>query len=51
MRPPLPAGLISPDDLELVRLTDDVAEVAREMRAFVDENGGRRGRDVHDSGT
>jgi hypothetical protein len=25
-----------------VRVTDDVAEVAREMRLFVDANGGRR---------
>ncbi len=47
----LPAGLISSEDLEIVRLTDDVAEVAREMRAFVDENGGRRGPGPRDAGT
>ena len=38
----LAAGMITEDDLDLVRVTDDVAEVARQMRAFVDANGGRR---------
>jgi uncharacterized protein (TIGR00730 family) len=38
----LPAGMLGEADLALVRLTDDVAEVAREMRAFVDANGGRQ---------
>ena len=47
----LPAGLVGPEDLELVRLTDDVAEVAREMRAFVDENGSRHGPGPFGSGT
>jgi hypothetical protein len=41
----LPARMISEDDLDLVHVTDDVAEVAREMRAFVDASGGRHGRD------
>jgi uncharacterized protein (TIGR00730 family) len=38
----LPAGMVTEDDLALVRVSDDVAEVAREMRAFVNANGGRR---------
>ncbi len=37
----LPAGMVTEDDLALVRLTDDVAEVAREMRAWVDHDGDR----------
>jgi len=40
----LPGGMITEEDLALVRVTDDVAEVAREMRAFVDASGGRRDR-------
>ena len=40
----LPPAMITDDDLALVRVTDDVAEVAREMRAFVDAKGGRRAR-------
>jgi uncharacterized protein (TIGR00730 family) len=46
----LPAGMVSEDDLALVRVTDDVAEVAREMRAWVDHGGGRDQR-RRDSGT
>ena len=38
----MPAGMITEDELAIVRLSDDVAEVAREMRAFVDANGGWR---------
>jgi hypothetical protein len=40
----VPAGMIREEDLEIVRVSDDVAEVAREMRAFVDANGGFRER-------
>jgi hypothetical protein len=40
----VPAGMIAEDELALVRVSDDVEEVAREMRAFVDANGGWRGR-------
>jgi hypothetical protein len=40
----VPAGMLTADDLDLVRVSDDVAEVAREMRAFVDANGGWRDR-------
>jgi hypothetical protein len=40
----LPAGTISEADLALVRVTDDVTEIARVMRAFVDANGS------HDTG-
>jgi uncharacterized protein (TIGR00730 family) len=40
----LPAGMIAEEELELIRVSDDVAEVAREMRAFVDANGGLRDR-------
>ncbi len=40
----IPAGMLTEEELALVRLSDDVAEVAREMRAFVDANGGRRDR-------
>jgi hypothetical protein len=46
----IPAGMITEDELELVRLSDDVAEVAREMRAFVDSNGGRGEREGIDPG-
>ncbi len=35
----LPAGTVSEEDLALIRVTDDVAEIARVMRAFVEENG------------
>jgi uncharacterized protein (TIGR00730 family) len=38
------AGMLDEDELNLVRVSDDVAEVAREMRAFVDANGDRRDR-------
>jgi hypothetical protein len=40
----VPAGMMTADELDLVRVSDDVEEVAREMRAFVDANGGWRGR-------
>jgi len=40
----IPAGMLEEDELNLVRVSDDVAEVAREMRAFVDANGDRRDR-------
>jgi uncharacterized protein (TIGR00730 family) len=40
----VPAGMMTADELDLVRVSDDVAEVAREMRAFVDANGGWRDR-------
>jgi uncharacterized protein (TIGR00730 family) len=36
----LPAGMMEEADLELVRVTDDVEEIAATMRAFIDENGG-----------
>jgi hypothetical protein len=35
----LAAGMVNADDLALLRVTDDVAEIAREMRAFVDAEG------------
>jgi hypothetical protein len=35
----LAAGMVNADDLALLRVTDDVAEIAREMRAFVDAAG------------
>jgi len=35
----LATGMIDAGDLELVRVTDDVAAIAREMRAFVDAEG------------
>jgi hypothetical protein len=47
----LPAGMITEDDLTLVRVTDDVAEVASEMRLFVDANGSRREHASADPGT
>jgi hypothetical protein len=31
--------MVNADDLALLRVTDDVAEIAREMRAFVDAEG------------
>jgi len=40
----LDAGMVNDGDLALLRVTDDVAEIAREMRAFVDTEGGRRDR-------
>jgi uncharacterized protein (TIGR00730 family) len=40
----VPAGMMTADELDLVRVSDDVAEVAAEMRAFVDANGGWRDR-------
>lgn len=40
----LAAGMVNEADLALVRVTDDVAEIAHAMRAFVDEDGQRRGR-------
>jgi uncharacterized protein (TIGR00730 family) len=42
----VPAGMIHEEDLEIVRVCDDVAEVARAMRAFVDANGGFRERRI-----
>jgi hypothetical protein len=39
----LPAGMVTEADLALVRVTDDVAEVAHEMRTWVDRIGGRDG--------
>jgi uncharacterized protein (TIGR00730 family) len=39
----LPMGLVNEKDLALVRVTDDVAEIARAMRAFVDQGAGRAG--------
>ena len=47
----LPAGMLTEDELALVRVTDDVAEVAREMRAFVDANGRRDDRAGTDAAT
>jgi uncharacterized protein (TIGR00730 family) len=35
----LPVGMIAEEDLALVRITDDVAEIARTMRAFMDQGG------------
>jgi len=40
----LPAGMLTEEDLALIRVSDNVVEVAREMRAFVDANGGLRDR-------
>jgi uncharacterized protein (TIGR00730 family) len=42
----LPMGLIAETDLALVRVTDDVAEIASAMRAFVDDEAGRLGAGV-----
>jgi uncharacterized protein (TIGR00730 family) len=36
----LDAGMVNDEDLGLLRVTDDVAEIAREMRAFVDAGNG-----------
>jgi uncharacterized protein (TIGR00730 family) len=47
----LPAGMLTEDELALIRVTDDVAEVAREMRAFVDANGRRDDRAGTDAAT
>jgi len=47
----VPAGMLEEGELNLVRVSDDVAEVAREMRAFVDANGDRRDRAGVDPGT
>jgi hypothetical protein len=38
----LPAGMMTEGELALIRVSDDVREVAREMRAFVAANGGWR---------
>ena len=38
----LDAGMVNEGDLALLRVTDDVAEIARAMRAFVDEEGRSR---------
>ena len=46
----VPAGMLEEEELNLVRVSDDVAEVAREMRAFVDANGDRRDRAGVDPG-
>ena len=47
----LAAGMVNADDLALLRVTDDVAEIAREMRAFVDAADGRPRRRSKDDGT
>jgi len=47
----LAAGMVNADDLALLRVTDDVAEIARQMRAFVDAEGGRPDRGSKDGGT
>ncbi len=46
----IPAGMLDEDELNLMRVSDDVAAVAREMRAYVDANGNRRGRTGIDPG-
>jgi len=38
----LPAGMITEEELALVRISDDVRAIAQEMRAFVDADGGWR---------
>ncbi len=47
----LPMGMIHEADLALVRITDDVTEIARAMRAFVDGGNGRGGRATSTNGT
>jgi uncharacterized protein (TIGR00730 family) len=47
----LPMGMLGEQDLALVRITDDVAEIARAMRAFVDDGGWRAGADGPANGT
>jgi predicted Rossmann-fold nucleotide-binding protein len=47
----LPLAMIEEPDLDLVRVTDDVAEVARAMRAFVDLGEGRGGGPPEANGT
>ena len=47
----LAAGMVDKADLELVRVTDDVAEIARDMRSFVDAEGGRGERGSLEDGT
>ncbi len=47
----LPMGMIHEHDLALVRITDDVAEIARAMRAFVDGGNGRAGAGRPTNGT
>lgn len=47
----LAAGMLDKADLELVRVTDDVAEIARDMRSFVDAEGGRDERGSLEDGT
>jgi len=47
----LAAGMVNEGDLSLLRVTDDVAEIARAMRAFVDDEGGRSGRGPTENGT
>jgi len=39
----VPAGMVGADEMTIIRVTDDVEEIAREMRSFADRNGGRNG--------